>query len=199
MYRNLDIWLKQMAKELRWLPADRRDEILTELRGDLAEAAALPTPAHLAAEILSTELKISQAGFGRRALAFGIDFVLSVAVSVAFILPIALVPRPEGPGLLVIIPLALTGIATAVLWFPFFEAIIGQTPGKMLLGLAVVGEDGRPCTWGQAWIRRIPYLANALFLIDAVFVFFLPLRQRAFDRVAKTLVIIDPRGGVINE
>lgn len=199
MSRNLDFWLIQLEKELRWLPQGRKREILTELGGDLAEADTLPDHGQLASEILRTELQLVPAAYWQRALAFGLDFILVLTATALLIFPLALLPDPPGIWWLAVVPLALGAVSSVVLWFPCFEAVLGRTPGKMLMKLAVVGEDGRPCSWGQAWIRRIPFLANALLVIDAVFMFFLPKRQRAFDKVARTVVIHDPQGGRKND
>lgn len=195
MPKNMGYWLSQLEKELRWLPRERQKEILAEMRGDLAEAEVLPDPGQLAAEILGTELKIVPAPYGKRAMAFTLDFFLVMIAAGLFIAPLALFPDPPGIWWLAVIPLALGSVSSVILWFPLFEAVLGQTPGKIAMKLVVISEDGRPCTWGQAWIRRIPFLANALFVIDAIFLFFLPKRQRAFDKVARTVVIQDPRGG----
>jgi uncharacterized RDD family membrane protein YckC len=52
----------------------------------------------------------------------------------------------------------------------------------------VVREDGSRAGWVAAIIRRIPFFMN-FFPIDALFVFFTERRQRAFDKVAGTVVI----------
>jgi uncharacterized RDD family membrane protein YckC len=60
--------------------------------------------------------------------------------------------------------------------------------GKRLVGTCVVRDDGSRIGWGAAIIRRLPFFMN-FFPLDAVFVFFTERRQRAFDKVAGTLVI----------
>jgi uncharacterized RDD family membrane protein YckC len=51
-----------------------------------------------------------------------------------------------------------------------------------------VREDGSRIGWGAAILRRLPFFMN-FFPIDAAFIFFTARRQRAFDKVAGTLVI----------
>ncbi len=84
----------------------------------------------------------------------------------------------------------LSGTAVSLLYFPVSEHLWGWTLGKRVLGLKVIQDDGAPLSLGNAFIRRIPYYFDLLAL-DAVFIFFLDKKQRAFDRVAKTVVVRD--------
>lgn len=66
----------------------------------------------------------------------------------------------------------------------------GATPGKMALGLRVVGPDGEPLTPGQAWIRPlIRNLTAACFLIDYLVSFFRKDMCCVHDLAARTRVI----------
>lgn len=76
----------------------------------------------------------------------------------------------------------------ALIYFPAFEAKLGRTPGKMLVGLHVVREDGHPIGWKEALLRRLP-LFFEFFLLDALFAPFTKRKQRAFDIVARTVVV----------
>jgi uncharacterized RDD family membrane protein YckC len=58
--------------------------------------------------------------------------------------------------------LLLLGLALHAAYFIVFVGGCGQTPGKMLLGIAVVRRDGRAAGHGLAVLRWIGYWAAAL-------------------------------------
>jgi uncharacterized RDD family membrane protein YckC len=77
-----------------------------------------------------------------------------------------------------------------VLYFPILEGRFGQTPGKKLFGLRVLREDGLPINYKEAFLRRISYYFEVL-PVDALFIPFTAKRQRAFDIVARTVVVCE--------
>jgi uncharacterized RDD family membrane protein YckC len=87
--------------------------------------------------------------------------------------------------------IAGSALVLSLVYFPVAEAIWGTTIGKHLLGLCVVTENGTRVTWGKAIIRRIPFYFEFFFL-DAIFALFTKRRQRAFDHVARTVVVRRP-------
>ena len=85
----------------------------------------------------------------------------------------------------------LGGIAVAgavLLYFPISEARFGKTWGKAAMGLRVVKENGLSIGYKEAILRRLSFFFN-IFWLDAIFMFFTEKRQRAFDIIAKTVVI----------
>lgn len=76
----------------------------------------------------------------------------------------------------------------AILYFPVFETLFGQTAGKRLFGTVVAKDTGERAGFGPAVLRRIPFLFD-IWPFDAAFLLFTGRRQRAFDLVAKTIVI----------
>lgn len=89
---------------------------------------------------------------------------------------------------------SITVVAFALLGGVVFEAICegfhGSTPGKLLLSMVVVQEDGSPCRPGSAWIRSFAYLIDALFfgLIGYFNMQKNPQQQRHGDEWAHTVV-----------
>lgn len=79
-------------------------------------------------------------------------------------------------------------VVPALLYFPVLEARFGQTAGKRLFGAYVARESGERAGLGAAVVRRLPLLFEFWF-IDALFVPFTEKRQRAFDIIAKTVVV----------
>jgi uncharacterized RDD family membrane protein YckC len=87
-------------------------------------------------------------------------------------------------------PLITLGVAsgTYILFTTVFEIAFSRSLGKMLTGLHVVGLDGRAAGMGARTLR------NVLRIIDLVgfplaLIVFSPLRQRAGDLAAGTLVV----------
>jgi len=91
-------------------------------------------------------------------------------------------------------PNGITVFAFALLGTIVFEAICegfhGSTPGKLLLSMVVVQEDGSPCRPGSAWIRSFAYIIDVLFfgLVGYLNMQKSPQQQRHGDDWAHTVV-----------
>ena len=70
------------------------------------------------------------------------------------------------------------------------EGFHGSTPGKLVLGMTVVQEDGTPCRFGSALVRSFAYLIDGLFfgLIGYFNMQKSPQQQRHGDEWAHTVV-----------
>jgi uncharacterized RDD family membrane protein YckC len=70
------------------------------------------------------------------------------------------------------------------------EGLHGSTPGKRLLSMVVVQEDGSPCRFGSACIRELAYFIDSLFfgLIGYFNMQKNPQQQRHGDEWAHTIV-----------
>jgi uncharacterized RDD family membrane protein YckC len=178
----------------------RRAQIATELRGHIAERLesgqpletvlrGLGAPDQLAASYLS-EVPLMSAGFGARAAAKLVDACLPLAMTI----PIAVA------GWLVwgnaFLPFAIV-ITLAGAWLVFWIYTVvaewqsGQTLGKRLFGMIVVREDGARISGGQALVRQLPVLCQ-FYWIDVLFALFTERRQRAFELLSKTRVVVAP-------
>jgi uncharacterized protein len=164
------------------------EELMAEAPGgDVRER--MGPPGEVAAEFLA-HLPLTPASHGRRFVAFVVD----VAVIVLPFVPLFVMASAGGwdaaanPATPFIVVAAVVVGLVGILYFPVFEAVWGQTLGKWLVGICVVREDGSRAGWLAAVLRRLPFFMN-FFPIDALFVFFTERRQRAFDRVAGTLVV----------
>ncbi len=87
-------------------------------------------------------------------------------------------------------------LAISVYWLYYFlsEGVFSATPGKLLWGLRVVGDDGRRCGFGKAFLQSLTRLVetNPVFLGGlpaAVLITFTPRRRRLGDFLASTLVV----------
>jgi uncharacterized RDD family membrane protein YckC len=87
---------------------------------------------------------------------------------------------------------ALIWLATLFVYPIVTEAFIGATLGKLLFGLIVVMDDGRPIGLRASAVRnllRIVDFLPFLYIAGLAFMASSDKRQRLGDRVARTLVI----------
>ena len=77
-----------------------------------------------------------------------------------------------------------------LIYFVFFWTLVGYTPGKALLGLQIVRQDGRPLSVGRALLRYLGYWVSAIPLFLG-FIWVLIDRQHEgwHDKLANTHVI----------
>ena len=83
-----------------------------------------------------------------------------------------------------------SGIVGSMLYLVISEAGHGSSLGKLLLGIVVLDETGRPCSWLQAWKREILYFVDALFFAMIAYqqMSKSPRQQRLGDDWADTVV-----------
>jgi uncharacterized RDD family membrane protein YckC len=210
-----DRYIQKVVRNI-YAPAPEKARIEADLRAHFQEAletgetfeamaARMGDPVEVAAGFMA-EIPLVYAGFGRRLAAFMIDMALMILVVfgtwVLWVVLSDLVPQePQGleyilGGLLiaVLIGSALFAIGLLIFYFPLLEGRFGQTLGKRLLGLRVLKESGLPAGYREAFLRRISYYFEVI-LLDALFIPFTPKRQRAFDIVARTVVVIENSAG----
>lgn len=82
-------------------------------------------------------------------------------------------------------------VALGLAYYVMCEALTGATLGKRMVGIRVVGEDGKHLTLGAAVVRNLLRLVDCLFLylVGGIFALTSPRGQRLGDRVAHTLVV----------
>lgn len=78
-----------------------------------------------------------------------------------------------------------------VLYMTLVESLGGRSFGKVLLGLRVVSTEGLTPTPGALALRNVLRLFDvSFFFLPVLFVVFFPMRQRAGDLAAGTLVVL---------
>jgi uncharacterized RDD family membrane protein YckC len=126
-----------------------------------------------------------------RAQAAGVDAILFGALAVVVVYFTGRAARapvtalaPSWPGLALY--LGMLGLFYAV----YFTGTTGQTPGKLMLGLRVVGASGRPPSYGRALLRAlVGGLGIALAGSVLVPMAFDPARRTLHDRLFRTRVV----------
>ena len=96
------------------------------------------------------DLWLRPAGVIPRALAFGIDLLIRGALILTLIMLLAPL-RQLGEGLLLILLFLLNW------WYMVLFEVLnqGRSPGKKLLKLRVVQEDGTPIGWANSLLRNL--------------------------------------------
>ena len=131
---------------------------------------------------------------GRRVLASLIDCSPITPLSSVAFAPHLFVQ----PGLILALVLLLSFVLLFCIFYvayvASFESFRGQTPGKMLLGIAVIREvDGGAPGPGRAALRALVF--RLAHMIMSVFVMLAsPKRQRPGDMTAGTLMVRKGRG-----
>jgi uncharacterized RDD family membrane protein YckC len=179
-----------------------REQIAMELRGHIAERMAqgqplddilrqLGDPEKLAESYLAA-IPLESASIWARLGAKIIDGLLVAAVvCIALGVPaLMLWPYLPDPGKYFILPL---GAGLCVFAFAAYavdqEYRRGATVGKRMMGVRVVRESGARISLGQALLRQLPFFIQ-IFFVDAIFALFTKHRQRAFELITKTRVVV---------
>ncbi len=162
---------------------------------------------HVVPSATGVDVALPIAGVGTRAFAFVLDWQFRVVLALAWYVCAALVravaqQRPptlqalngSGPGwfLGVIVPAA----AIYFLYHPLLElALHGQTPGKRIAGVRVVGTDGGAARPGALLARNVFRLvdsAPALYAVGLIATLATRQQVRIGDLVAGTLLVHEP-------
>jgi len=146
-------------------------------------------------------LHFALASIGNRFLACAIDHTFQVLAIILMVIAFTVIANYSSVGeqlsnapkwvkavLIVIVFLIVSG------YFAFFEWIWnGQTPGKRLLKLRVIREDGRPVTFWEAAVRNLlrtfDMMPAPFYSIGLISVFISLSDQRVGDMVAGTVVV----------
>jgi uncharacterized RDD family membrane protein YckC len=146
-------------------------------------------------------LHFALASIGNRFLACALDHALQALAILVMVIAFALLANfsslgeqfsnaPKWIKALLIVVVFLIFSA----YFAFFEWIWnGQTPGKRILKLRVIREDGRPVTFWEATVRNLlrtlDMMPAPFYSIGLISVFMSLSDQRVGDMVAGTVVV----------
>jgi uncharacterized RDD family membrane protein YckC len=162
---------------------------------------------------------VDLADYGERLIAFMLDLVIWLVLTLAIYIPIIAAIAASGGSLIAISIALFIGFVVRNMYFVYFElAWRGATPGKRLVGLRVIDRAGGPLlpsaivarnltrevetfiplgvllTWGKAATGDWESLAIALWLLFfAALPFINRDRMRGGDLIAGTMVISLPK------
>jgi uncharacterized RDD family membrane protein YckC len=177
-------------------------QIAMELRGHIAERVGqrrpldevlrqLGDPEKLAESYLSAVPLVS-APVAARIGAKLVDALASLVILAPLLfLCFRLVPPPPDVAFNVWLCVAglLGGGVVLAIYTMLAESSSDQTIGKRLFGSRVVRESGSRISGWQAIVRQLPFFVQVIW-IDALFALFTDRRQRAFELLSKTRVVL---------
>ena len=139
------------------------------------------------------------AGFVTRLVAFIIDrIILSITVLVivlfmewivnAFQINLLLFTEGSSWEMSVMVTAILLAVLS-MLYDIGFWLLVGQTPGKRVMGVRVVRTDGKRLKFGNALRRAIGYVISGILFLGYIWILFDNRRQGFHDKVAGTMVV----------
>lgn len=175
-----------------------RSQIAMELRGHISERIEngravdevlqqLGDPKTLAESYLSAVPLVSAPLLSRAGAK-----VIDVGVVIMAVMPVLWVAGRSLPEELVVLVVVATLIMGSIGFGVYTigaEYWMGQTLGKHFLGMRVVRESGASISLGQSLVRQLPMFLQ-IYWIDVLFAAFTERRQRAFELLSKTRVVV---------
>lgn len=136
-------------------------------------------------------------GFWRRALAIWMDgFFIQFLLFLAFMTLRFTLPDSMGRSMVSYSTFATgyvffsIGALMNMAYYTIFHGMGGQTPGKWVVGVKVIRDNGEEMTLGYAFLRWVGYLVSYTFLcLGFLWVAFDGRKQGWHDKIAGTLVI----------
>lgn len=134
---------------------------------------------------------------GPRILALVIDWIIILTTAIGVPYGVYEVGRTlggDGVGMLLGAVPALLAIPFPFVYFVYLEGSRGQTLGKQLVNIVVVTEDGEHIGYGEAVIRTLLRMIDAMGIVFPYLVGLLLIAtsdhgQRLGDRLAETVVV----------
>src|SRR5262245_17325357 len=133
------------------------------------------------------------AGPFRRLPALILDYFIRGLAEFALFLGLAFSIGMVSSGLFLFLFLVVSWVID---WFygVLFETFMnGQTPGKYIMGLRVLSDNGQPIDGMQAALRNILRVADMFFAVGLIASFFNTKYKRLGDLVAGTIVVVEER------
>jgi len=156
----------------------------TSMSGNLAVTLEAG-PTHL-----PPEATVIRAGFFRRFTAFAIDW-LTLSIIADIVRFTYRVGSGTDPGMGHLDVAIVLSSVLFILYFTLLTGEGGQTLGKMLLGIKVLGSNGAPIGYGRAFLRAMGYFISVFFMTFLGFLWALwdKKNQTWHDKIAGTEVI----------
>ena len=155
-----------------------------------------PAPDFTFTPIAASEADLPKAGFWIRAAAAFVDSLIAGALQAMILFLFAgllslLLHGYDSESLLMVCLAWLLGSSIGVVYYVYFTAFGGQTPGKMALRIKVVRTDGSSLTLGRAFYRETigKFVSGIIFGIGYFMVAFDDKKQGLHDRMADTYVV----------
>jgi uncharacterized RDD family membrane protein YckC len=168
----------------------------TKVSADAAAEEAPVVPDFVFTPRALAEADLPKAGFWIRAAAAFVDALISGALQgvILFLFAglLSLLLRGYNRDSLLMISLGwLLSGSISVVYYVYFTAFGGQTPGKMALRIKVVRTDSSSLTLGRAFYREVigKFVSGIILGIGYLMIAFDEKKQGLHDRMADTYVV----------
>ena len=162
-----------------------------EEQSNLAEQPAAIQPVKEYETVETEYFRAKYVGFWTRFWAYTIDLLVLSAISGIMIKPVFRVIGIDitNPSFLLFSPYKVTVLVLLLLYFMLMTKFLGQTVGKMIMGIRVVSKDGSKLTWGTVIFREVfgRFISKTL-VIPYLLVVFMPKKEALHDLFADTVV-----------
>ncbi len=141
-------------------------------------------------EVRQSERDVVFAGFVARMIAYIIDWIFITLTSLIIGMSTGIALGLTNLEILDVAYLA-SGLISLVYYVAFW-AVMGGTPGKIMLGMRIVGRDGNPngIGWGRAILRILGYIVSTIPCYLGFLWIAIDKDKRAWhDRIAGTYVV----------
>jgi uncharacterized RDD family membrane protein YckC len=187
--RNKTAW-DYLAKSVvtrspRLLPKD------ATLNSEAAESAAPAQVAVSTTQTLATPMERLGAFLVDVAVIFGAHATLGVLILLLFLIleSLGVFMIELAPDSAEVDVIENASLIWKVLYFPFFTAKWGATPGKMLLKLKVAACDDQAFSLRRVLLRELLGKTLSIIVLGQFWVFFNGRKRAAWDYLAKTVVV----------
>lgn len=161
-----------------------------------ATEEAPASPDFIFTPLALAEADLPKAGFWIRAAAAFVDALIAGALQGIIVFLFAgllglLLRGFDSDSLLMLCLAWLLSASISVVYYVYFTAYGGQTPGKMALRIKVVRSDNSPLTLGRAFYREVvcKFVSGIILGIGYLMVAFDAKKQGLHDRMADTYVV----------
>ena len=168
----------------------------TKINAGAAGEEAPPTPDFIFTPRALAEADLPKAGFWIRAAAAFVDALIAGALQGIIVFLFAgllglLLHGFDSDSFLMLCLAWLLSASVSVVYYVYFTAYGGQTPGKMALRIKVVRSDSSPLTLGRAFYREVicKFVSGIILGIGYLMVAFDVKKQGLHDRMADTYVV----------
>ena len=160
------------------------------------DEAAAKAPEFIFTARAMAEADLPKAGFWIRAAAAFVDSLIAGALQGIIVFLFAgllglLLHGYNSDSMLMVCLAWLLGGSVSAVYYVYFTAFGGQTPGKMALRIKVIRSDSSPLTLGRAFYREIigKFVSGIILGIGYLMIAFDAKKQGLHDRMADTYVV----------
>lgn len=136
---------------------------------------------------------VRYAGFWMRFWAYLLDLLVVGSINRLLVFPLLHLLDISVERTSMFAPATIATTVTFYAYFVLMTKFFQQTLGKMVFGMKVIDESGRPLTWTTVLFREVigKFIAKTILFIGFLFVAFSEKKKGMHDQFADTLVIYE--------